>query len=217
MVLGHHACVWKHVGAEHWNAKRTTFKELYRALTSVELVVLEWRDNSLKSETFQHGWILENGNARMVLNLSFVNPLLQFWVSISKHNPLNILNCLLNRLKHCVDVVLYLLAILIQLVRDVEMRQGRYYANARSRLVVLKLLNLLLYIVSIPYPPIREQVGYCHYLVFWNAISLGDILLQICGGHSYEVAHLHDEAYVILPFWIVECVIPSVVYWNVLA
>lgn len=153
----------------------------------------------------------------MVLNLSFVNPLLQFWVRISKHNPLNILNCLLNRLKHRMDVVLYLLSIFVQLVRDVEMRQGRYYANARSRLVVLKLLNLLLDIVSVPYPPIREQVWYCHYLVFWNAISLGDILLQIGCGHSYEVAHLHDEAYVLLPFWIVECVIPSVVYWNVLA
>ena len=152
----------------------------------------------------------------MVLNLSCVNPLLQLWVRISKHNPLNILNCLLNRLKHSVYVVLYLLAILVQLVRDVEMREGRYYANAWSCLVVLKLLNLLLYIVSVPYPPIREQVGYCHYLVFWNAISLGDILLQIGRGHGDEVAQLHDAANVVLPFWIVECVIPSVVYWNVL-
>ena len=153
----------------------------------------------------------------MVLNLARVNPLLQLWVRISKHNPLNILDCLLNRLKHRVDVVLYLLAIFVQLVRDVEMREGRYYANAWSCLVVLKLLNLLLHLVSVAYPPIREQVGYCHYLVFWNAISLGDILLQICGGDSYEVAQLHNVAYVLLPFWIVECVIPSVVYWNVLA
>lgn len=96
------------------------------------------------------------------------------------------------------------------------MREGRYYANAWSCLVVLKLLNLLLHIVSVTYPPIREQVGYCHNLVFWNAISLGDILLQICRGHCDEVAQLHDVAYVLLPFWIVECVIPSVVYWNVL-
>ena len=151
----------------------------------------------------------------MVLNLSFFNPLLQLGMVISKHDPLNIVDCLLNSLKHCMNVVLYLLAIFIKLVSDVEVREGRDYANAWSCLVVLKLLNLLLYIISIPYPPIWEKIWDSQYLVFWNAISLGDILLEICRCHCYEVTHLHDSAYVLLPFWIVECFISSVIYWNV--
>ena len=151
----------------------------------------------------------------MVLNLSFVNPLLQLWMVISKHDPLNIVDCLPNSLKHSVNIILYLLAIFIKLVSDVEMREGRYYSNSWSCLVVLKLLNLLLYIISIPYPPIREKIWDSQYLVFWNAISFGDILFEICCCNCYEVAHLHDSAYVLLPFWIVECVISSVIYWNV--
>lgn len=151
----------------------------------------------------------------MVLNLSFVNPLLQFWMVISKHDPLNIVDCLLNSLKHCVNIILYLIAIFIKLVSYVEMREGRYYSNTWSGLVVLKLFNLLLYITSIPYPPMWEKIWDSQYLVFWNAISLGDILLKICCGYGDEVAHLHYSANVILPFWIVESVISSVIYWNV--
>ena len=153
----------------------------------------------------------------MVLNLSFFNPLLQLWMVISKHNPLNIIDCLLNSLKHGMNVVLNLLAIFIKLVSDVEMRQGRYYSNSGSCLVVLKLLNLLLHIKSIPYPPIRKKIWDSQYLMFWNAISLGDILLEICRGHCYEVAHLHYVANVLLPFWIVESFVTSIVYWNVKA
>ena len=152
----------------------------------------------------------------MVLNLSFVYPLLQLWMVISKHDPLNIIYCLLNSLKNGVDVILYLIAIFIKLVSDVEMRERRYYSNAWSCLVVIKLPNLLLHIISVPYPPIRKKIGDSQYLVFWNAVSLGDILLEICRGHSDEVAQLHYSAYILLPFWIVECVISSVIYWNVL-
>ena len=151
----------------------------------------------------------------MVLNLSFVYPLLQLWMVISKHDPLNIIDCLLNSLKNSVNVVLYLIAIFIKLVSDVEMREGRYYANARSCLVVIKLPNLLLHIISIPYPPIWKKIRDSQYLVFWNAISLGKILLEICRGDCYKVTQLHDSAYILLPFWIIECVISSVVYWNV--
>ena len=115
------------------------------------------------------------------------------------------------------NVVLNLLAIFIKLVSDVEVREGRDYANSGSCLVVLKLLNLLLHIKSIPYPPIRKKIWNRQYLMFWNAISLGDILFEICRGHGYEVAHLHYVANVLLPFWIVECFVTSVVYWNVKA
>ena len=152
----------------------------------------------------------------MVLNLSFVNPLLQLWMVISKHDPLNIIDCLFNSLKNSVDVVLYLIALFIKLVIDVEMRQGRYYSDSWSCLVVLKLLNLLLHIISIPYPPIWKKIGDSQYLVFWNAISLGKILLEICRGDCYKVTQLHYSAYILLPFWIVECFISSVIYWNVL-
>ena len=152
----------------------------------------------------------------MVLNLSFVYPLLQLWMVISKHDPLNIIDCLLNSLKNSVNIVLYLIALFIKLVIDVEMRQGRYYSDSWSCLVVLKLLNLLLHIISIPYPPIRKKIRDSQYLVFWNAISLGKILLEICRGNCYKVTQLHYVANVLLPFWIVECFISSVIYWNVL-
>ena len=150
------------------------------------------------------------------MNLSFVNPLLQLWMVISQHDPLNIIDCLINSLKNSVNVVLYLIAIFIKLVSDVEMRERRYYSNSWSCLVVLKLLNLLLHIISIPYPPIREKIWNRQYLVFWNAISIGKILLEICRGNCYKVTQLHYVANVLLPFWIVECFISSVVYWNVL-
>ena len=94
----------------------------------------------------------------MVLNLSFVNPLLQLWMLISKYDPLNIIYCLLNSLKNSVNVVLYLIAVFIKLVSDVKVREGRYYSNAWSCLVVLKLLNLLLYIISVSYPPIWKKI-----------------------------------------------------------
>ena len=153
----------------------------------------------------------------MVLNLSFFNPLLQLWMVISKHDPLNIIDCLPNSLKHCMNVVLHLLAIFIKLVSDVEVREGRDYANSGSCLVILKLLNLLLHVISIPYPPIRKKIWDSQYLVFWNSISLGDILLEICRCNCYEVAHLHYVANVLLPFWIIECFVTSIVNWNVLA
>lgn len=153
----------------------------------------------------------------MILNLSLFNPLLQLWMVISKHDPLNIVDCLPNSLKHSMNVILYLLAIFIKLVRDVEVREGRYYSNSWSCLVVLKLLNLLLHVISIAYPPVGKKIWNCQYLVFWNSIPLGEVLLEICCCNSDEVAHLHYVAYVLLPFWIVECFITSVVYWNVLA
>ena len=152
----------------------------------------------------------------MVLNLSFVNQLFQLWMVISKHDPLNIIYCLINSLKNSVNVVLYLIALFIKLVSDVKVREGRYYSNSWSCLVVIKLPNLLLHIISIPYPPIRKKIWDSQYLVFWNSISLGDILLEICRGNCYKVTQLHYSAYILLPFWIVECVISSVVYWNVI-
>ena len=94
----------------------------------------------------------------MVLNLSFVNPLLQLWMVISKHDPLNIIDCLFNSLKNSVDVVLYLIAIFIKLVSDVKVRERRYYSDSWSCLVVIKLPNLLLHIISVSYPPIRKKI-----------------------------------------------------------
>ena len=151
----------------------------------------------------------------MIPNLSFVNPLLQLGMVISKHNPFNILNGLLNCLKHSMNIVLYLFAIFVKLVRDVEMREGRDYANSWSSLVLLKLPNLLLNIVSIAYPPVGKKIWNRQYLAFINSISLGDVLLEICRGNCYEVTHIHYSAYVLLPFGIVECFITSIVNWNV--
>lgn len=149
MVFWESTFIWNAIRRKQRNTNCTCLYVLDIAFASIELVILKWCYDCLKSEVVQGGWILHNWNGTIALDLLLLYFLLQLRWRISKYYPLKIINCFLHHVCNLVEIVLCYLPSLVLHVVYVVVGQRGHDANSRSVLVFLKLLYLYIWLILI--------------------------------------------------------------------